>query len=78
MLFVFLFLTSLGVIISIASILQQIALFHSFVWLSSIPVYIGTISSVHRHLGCSHVLATVNSIAMNIGVHVSFLSYSFV
>ena len=29
-------------------------------------------SSVDRHLGCFHVLATVNSAAVNIGVHVSF------
>ena len=29
-------------------------------------------SSVHGHLGCFHVLATVNRAAMNIGVHVSF------
>ena len=28
-------------------------------------------SSVHGHLGCFHVLAVVNSAAMNIGVHVS-------
>jgi len=29
-------------------------------------------SSVHGRLGCFHVLAVVNSAAMNIGVHVSF------
>ena len=34
-------------------------------------------SSVNRHLGCFHVLATVNSAAMNIQVHVSFSKESF-
>ena len=29
-------------------------------------------SSVHGHLGCFHVLATVNSASVNTGVHVLF------
>ena len=36
-----------------------------------------THSSVDRHLGCFHVLATINSVPMNIGVHVSFFNCGF-
>ena len=57
------------------------ALFHSFWWLSSIPLYINThrpffhISlhpSVEGHLVCFHVLAIANSAIMNTEVLVSF------
>ena len=60
--------------------LWQMGLFHSFSWLSNIPgracvclchiLFIH--SSVHGHLGCFHILAVVNSPAVNIGEHVSF------
>ena len=35
-------------------------------------------SFVDEHLGCFHVLTVVNSAAVNIGVHVSFLIRAFV
>ena len=50
--------------------------FCSFLWLSNIPLYICALSflfiPVDGRLGCFHVLATVNSAAMNTGMHVSF------
>ena len=65
----------------------QMALFHLFLWLRTVPlcvcvcvhvcacVYTHHIffihSSVNGHLGCFHVFAVVNS-AINIGVYVSF------
>ena len=36
-----------------------------------------THSSVNGHLGCFHVLAIVNGIAMNTGMHVSFQAIFF-
>ena len=60
------------------SVWLQIALFHSFLWLSNIPlcIYIYHIffihSSVSEHLGCFQILTIINKAAMNTGVYVSF------
>ena len=44
----------------------------SLLWLSSIPLYICTTTSVNGRLGCFHVLANVNSAAVNNGIHEPF------
>ena len=61
--------------------LLQMALFHSFLWLSN-HLYIHHIffihSSVNGHVDGFHVLATVNSAAINTGVHMSFQIRAFI
>ena len=59
----------------------RIEIFHSFLELRNIPLYVYTpyhlFSSIDGHVGCFHVLATVNSAAMNTSVHVSESFYFY-
>ena len=58
--------------------LLQIALFCYFWWLSNISlcIYVAYIyASIDGHLGCFHVLAIVQSTAVNIEVPVSFIFF---
>ena len=52
--------------------LLQMALFHSFLWLSNIPLRMSHIvfirSSVDGHLGCFRILVTGSGAAVNVGL----------
>ena len=54
--------------------LLQMALVHSFSWLSSVPLdlLLSIHLSIDMYLGSFPVLAIVDSVAINIMVHVSF------
>ena len=57
--------------------LFQRAVFHSFLWLCSIPYYLLCLF-INGHLPCFHTLTIINNDTMNIGVHISFLISVFI
>ena len=54
--------------------LLQMASLHSFLWLSSIPLYICTsvALSTYPSVDCFHILAIVNNAVMDVDMHLSF------
>ena len=80
--FVFLFLPSLSVRISSCNMLLQMAFFHSFLWLSSLHyIYVAHLLNpfiCRWTFGLFPCISYLNSAAVNIGMHVSFLNWSFV
>ena len=72
----FCLLTSLSMIISKSIHVAANGTILFFLWLRNIPLYMYHIffihSSVYGHWGRFHALAIVNSVAINIVVHVSF------
>ena len=73
--FVFLWLHSLNVIISLSIHVAANGIVSSCLWLRNIPWYLIFFvhSSEDEHLGCFNVLTIVNSAARNMGMHASFL-----
>ena len=72
---IFLCLSSFATINSMSIHVVANGIISFILWLSSIPLYIGTTSSLFIRLSmdiCFRVLAIINSVVVHIGVHVSF------